>query len=543
MSKAAKKSILFTLITLMLIAFAMWIRYACRSYLDHLGWVILRSGIYIFLFGAWGYSVHKRIVQVQARHYLLAISALMVLWMTLRSVKFSVNNTDLGRWLWYFYYLPMLFIPLFAVFVSLSLNKTDDFRLPDWTKFLYIPPVFLLFFVLTNDIHQMVFSFPSGILTDRNYSYGSVYFFILCWEIICALLSFIIMTIKCRIPHSRYFRLLPLMPIVLSFLYALAYANGNHFVWLLAGDMTVTQCLLFILILESCIRCGLIQSNLGYEELLEATSLPVQITDTDFSTRHVSTAMHKPLTPGELEQMNSDTVLLDKDTLLKRHRLRSGWVFWKEDISRLNKLQKELELTQDELRDTGDVLTAENAQRARLLKLKEENHLYDVMEEQTAENIAMLRYRLDELRKTGDIANGRRLLGQIIIIGTYIKRRNNLIFVAAQHGFISAHELRLCLNESVENLLLYGVECKAIVNGEARLDIECATKCYDLFEAVAEADPDSLNSLLIYINADKDIKLNICVSVDKPLNKLKERFPEIEWEQDEDGLQYIRWKA
>lgn len=82
-------------------------------------------------------------------------------------------------------------------------------------------------------------------------------------------------------------------------------------------------------------------------------------------------------------------------------------------------------------------MAAENAQHARLLKLTEENRLYDMMEAQTARQIAMLQERLTELKKTDDPAQAERLLGQIIVIGTYIKRRNNLIFVGVQRGSIS----------------------------------------------------------------------------------------------------------
>ena len=86
-----------------------------------------------------------RIVQVQVRHYMLAISALMVLWILLRSIKFSIDNIDAERLLWYFYYFPMLFIPMLSVFVSQSLGKGEDFRLPRWTKLLYLPTLLLLF--------------------------------------------------------------------------------------------------------------------------------------------------------------------------------------------------------------------------------------------------------------------------------------------------------------------------------------------------------------------------------------------------------------
>ena len=542
MSKATKKSLLYALGVLALIAFAMWLRYASRHILHSPAVSHLRSGIYVFLFSVWCYSLWLRIVQTQVRRYLLAISVLMVLWILLRSIKFSIENTDAERWLWYFYYFPMLFIPMLAVFVSRSLGKGEDFRLPRWTKILYLPTLLLLLLVLTNDLHQQVFSFPSGVLSDRAYRYESGYFLVLGWEALCAGFAFLSMVKNCRIPRSRRIRWLPLVPFALSLAYVYAYVQKIHWVWVLAGDMTVAQCLIFASILECCIQCGLIQSNLGYDELFEATSLPVQITDRAFRSQYVSVAMQGALPQSELRQMQQDAVHLGSDTLLKRHRLRRGWVFWKEDISALHQIRKELELTRDELRDTGDVLAAENAQRARWLKLTEENRLYDMMEAQTARQIAMLRDLLSELQKTEDPDRARHLLGQVIIIGTYIKRRSNLIFVGVQRGAISAQELRLCLNESSENISVYGADCKAIVKGEDQLTVEQATQVYDLFEAVVETELESLRALLISIEVGKRVEVAISVSAAEPLRGLHTRFPGLEWEQDEDGLQYVTWK-
>ena len=542
MSKATKKSLLCALAALALIALAMWLRYASRHIFHSPAVSHLRSGLYVFLFSVWCYSLWIRIVQTQARRYLVAISVLMVLWILLRSIKFSIENTDAERWLWYFYYFPMLFIPMLSAFVSQSLGKGEDFRLPRWTKLLYLPTLLLLLLVLTNDLHQQVFSFPSGVLSDRAYRYESGYFFVLAWEALCAGFALLSMVKNCRIPRSRRIRWLPLVPLALSLAYAYAYVKKVHWVWVLAGDMTVSQCLIFASILECCIQCGLIQSNLGYDELFEATSLPVQITDQAFCSQYVSVAMRGALPPNELRQMRVDTIHLGDDTLLKRHRLRSGWVFWKEDISALNQIRKELELTRDELRDTGDVLAAENAQRARWLKLTEENRLYDMMEAQTARQIAMLRDLLAELQKTEDSGRARHLLGQVIIIGTYIKRRSNLIFVGVQRGAISVQELRLCLNESSENISVYGADCKAIVKGEGQLTVEQATQVYDLFEAVVETELESLRALLISIEVGKWVEVALCVSAAEPLCGLRARFPDLEWEQDEDGLQYVTRK-
>ena len=542
MSKATKISLLCALAALGLIVLAMLLRYASRHILHDPIVNHLRSGIYVFLFSAWCYTLWLRIVQVQVRRYLLAISALMVLWILLRSIKFSIGNTDAERRLWYFYYFPMLFIPMLSVFVSQSLGKDEAFRLPRWTKLLYIPTLLLLLLVLTNDLHRQVFSFPSGVLSDGEYRYEKGYYFVLGWEALCAAFSLVLMVRSCRIPHSRRIRWLPLVPFALSLAYAYAYVKKVYWVWVLAGDMTVSQCLIFASIFECCIQCGLIQSNLGYDELFEATSLPVQITDHALCTKYASIAMQKPLPQSELRHMQQDTVQMDDDTLLKRHRLRSGWVFWKEDISALNQIRKELELTRDELRDTGDVLAAENAQRARWLKLTEENRLYDMMEAQTARQIAMLRDLLAELQRTEDSDRAIRLLGQIIIIGTYIKRRSNLIFVGVQRGAISVQELRLCLNESSENISVYGADCKTIIKGEGQLTVEQATQIYDLFEAVVEMGLESLRALLTSIEVGKPVEVTLCVSAAEPLCALRARFPGLEWEQDEDGLQYVTRK-
>ena len=543
MSRATKKSILAALVVLPLIAFTMGLRYFTQNGTLPQNALLLRGAIHIVLLVSWGISVRTRIIQTQVRRYLLAIVAMMVLWLLLKIVKHSINSVDIKRWLWYWYYFPMLFIAVAALFVSMSLGKTENYRLPKWTKLLYVPSTILFLLVLTNDLHQYVFSFPSGVMTDLSYRHEAGYYIILGWVFLFAFISYALMLIKCRLPNSKTILLLPLIPLILSFLYTIAYIRGVRVVLLLAGDMTVTHCLLLSVVFEGCIRCGLIQSNMGYDELFEATKLPVQITNADFSLRHVSAAMREPIPQDTLRQMDADTVKLDDDTLLKRYPLHDGWVFWKEDISEINRLHEALELTRDELRNMGNVLAAENAQREKHLRLSEENRLYDMMEMQTFRQIAKLRACLAAIQITEDEDEAGRLLGQVIIIGTYIKRRNNLIFVGAQRGVISAQELRLCFNESVESLTLYGVVCRALVDGEGLLAMEQATLIYDLFEAVVEESLLSLDSLLLSVETGEWIEVNISVSCKELLCRLKERFSALEWTQDEDGLQYITLKV
>ena len=117
--------------------------------------------------------------------------------------------------------------------------------------------------------------------------------------------------------------------------------------------------------------------------------------------------------------------------------------------------------------------------------------------------------------------------------------RSARIFVGAQRGSICVQELRLCLNESAENISVYGANCRAIVRGEGSLTIEQAMQIYDLFEAVVEAELNTLHSLLISIEVSTQINVALCVSAEKSLCGLIAQFPDFEWEQDEDGLQYV----
>ena len=56
---------------------------------------IVRSLIYIALYIGWGISVSKRIIQTQVRHYLIAVSGLMVFWFMIRTIKYFFI-TDIG---------------------------------------------------------------------------------------------------------------------------------------------------------------------------------------------------------------------------------------------------------------------------------------------------------------------------------------------------------------------------------------------------------------------------------------------------------------
>ena len=472
---------------------------------------ILRAAIYIGLFVAWGISVRSRIIQPQVRRYLTAVSALMIFWMTVRSIRYSLEEALwVMRHLWYLYYLPMLFIPLLAVFIALSLGKPESFRLPKWTVLLYIPTAALLLLVLTNDLHQLVFRFPEDAVVWMNeYRYGIVYFPVVGWMVLCALTALVIMLVKCRVPNSRKVLVLPFVPVVLSVIYGALYIFQLPWLRLIAGDVTVVFCLLIAATLESCIQCGLIQSNTHYNDLLLSCTLRVQLTDPEYQ-RLLSSRSAEPIPLQIMRQTETGPVRLDGGLRLSGAPVRGGHVLWTEDVSELLEVLEELQDVKDSLEDNNALLRAEYTLKAREAHIAEQDRLYNIIQRETAPRIKLLAELTDAFETMGDEAQRKQILGKMAVIGAYLKRRSNLIFLADKTPLFQEKELHLTFGESMDNLELCGITCGLLSELERPVEARQLMKMYDLFEEIVERSIDTMSTITVWIGpADGALRITI----------------------------------
>ena len=503
----------------------------------HLGWFceLLRSAIYIGLFSLWGVSLRRRILQPQVRCYLTVIAALMVFWVTVRTIRFMFAKAPSTlRYLWYMYYFPMLFIPLLAVFVALSLGKPESFCLPKWTMLLYIPTAALFLMVLTNDLHQLVFAFPPDALVWGNdYSYAIGYFLVVGWQVLCALTALSTMLIKCRIPNSRKVFMQPFVPVILALIYSVLYIFCMPLLRLLAGDMTVVFCLLFAAAFESCIQCGLIQSNTHYEELLACSTLCVQITDPGYKVLLGSPAA--PAIPyGAIRQTEVKPAWLDGGMRLSGAPIQGGHVLWMDDVSELLKVLDELREVQENLEDSNCLLQEEYKLKVRETRVAEQDRLYNMIQRQTARQINLLVELTDEFDKAVNEDERKKLLGKMIVIGAYLKRRNNLIFLADKSSVLSEHELALTFGESLSNLELCGVSCGFHMEFAEPVAAVQIMKLYDFFEEVVERSLDSMSAVTVNIDKRTGI-LGIMVNTDADVDFSDLAGGSVTAEHDEDG--------
>ena len=501
----------------------------------YLFWGILRTLIYIGLYIGWGISIHKRVVQKAAKNTLIFISGLMIFWFVVRSIKyFFAMDVNVERYLWYSYYLPMLFIPQAAVQTAVLLGQPEEYILPKWLKLLYVPTTLCFLLVLSNDFHQCVFSFAAGeVWTDKGYSYAWGYYTVLLWEVVCAVAAFALMVYKCRLSQRKKY--LPVIGIGISILYAIIYASGAEWMQVIGGDITAALCLMFVCIFESCIYCGLIQTNTGYEELFEVCTMGAQITDRNYCVRYTS-ANAMELSEAVMREAEKGGVVVDKKTLIKNRPIQGGHILWQEDIEYIIMLLERMEENRKTIEESN-CLEQENYQtKAKINMLREKNRLYDKLQTQTAGQIGLLNELLSRYEAEEDLVKSRRLLAKISVIGTYIKRYGNLIFIGERAEISDVAELGACLEESFSSLKLMGIECALTAPVGERIYVRDAVRIYSFFESIVEACVDSIQFIWVKIRPCGE-ELIVCMEVESEAD-LNVFFDKTEKGECEDGV----WK-
>ncbi|MDY5231018.1 MAG: hypothetical protein SPH44_07815 [Eubacteriales bacterium] len=507
-----------TAVMMFAVAAILLIAYSCRIignngyYGTEVG--LLRSFIFIALFAAWGASLYNRIIQTRIRCYMSAIALLMIFWFIIRTLKYYFISAELYpgivRHLWYMYYLAMLFIPLLAVYVAMSIGKTEDSHLPMKAALLYIPTLFLFLLVITNDLHEFVFIFPenAAVRTDNDYSYGVGYYIVNAWMLFCALSMLYVMSKKRRIAESKKLIFIPYIPIIALLLYLIFYSSGAPWLRFILGDVTAVICLMYAATLELCIQFGFIQANTNYMELFCASTAGAQITDKDYHVL-LSSAATKNLDTKTLAKTKNESVMLKGGVRLSGAPIKKGHVVWTEDISPLLKVLEELQEAKENLEDSNKILEEEHALKKREAHIMEQDRLYNIIQHDTAHQICLM----DTMIKQAETADGdekRKLLQKMLVIGAYLKRRSNLVFLADKSSMLDANELVLTIGESMDNLEACGISCGFRTELTEPVLAYQIIAMYDFFENVMERTLDRICSITVYAGKrDGSLFLNI----------------------------------
>lgn len=465
-----------------------------------------RDAIHISLLISWVLSLHRRLVNKNVRRIMLIVGGLMIFWLIDKIVKWDFTGSvthPLVRYLWYGFYVGMLFVPTLGAFIINYLGKPENYTHPKKLNYLLIPPIIMLIAVFTNDLHQKVFVFYNGFINfDLEYSYDWVYYIVMAWFIIMGFYFVVMMLLKSRVPGSRKLQKMPLAIMAFAALFWIGYSMKLY-----NCDLTIMDCLIIVLLLESAIQSGLLPSNTRYQEVFDSTTVPVQIVDTEYQPHYVSGGA-LPVPEEEMRRTERETVHLD-GTLLNSAPINGGRVVWQDDVTQLNELKERLQDTLEQLGEENVLLQAELELKEKRAKTDEQNRLYDRIAREVEPQLIKVDMLLHRIEKEPE--NARELIAKICVLGSYIKRRGNLLLLGEDAERIHARELEYCIRESLENLRLADMFTSFNSNCDDEMLLrEHIVAVYDFYETIVEQMLNDMTAMMVNLACHKGkISMNI----------------------------------
>ena len=453
---------------------------------------LIRDTIHIFLLFMWVVSLHRRLTNKNVRRLMLIVGSLLLFWLIDKIVKWDFTGSEihpLVRYLWYGFYVGMLYVPTLGAFIINYLGKPEDYSHPKKLNYLLVAPTVMLIAVFTNDLHQKVFVFYNGFINfNLEYSYDWIYYIVMGWFIVMGFYFVVMMLVKSRVPGSKRLQKMPVLIMTFASLFWLGYSMRLY-----NCDLTVMDCLIIVLLLESAIQSGLLPSNTRYREVFDSTTVPVLIVDREYQAHYVSGGA-LPVSENQM-RLTQDTTVDLGDSLLSSAPIRAGRVVWQDDISQLNELRSRLQDTMGQLGEENTLLQAELELKANRAKADEQNRLYDRIANEVESQLIKVDSLLDQIEQ--EPSSSRKLIAWICVLGSYIKRRGNLLLLGEENGIIYARELEYCIRESMDNLSLASVYTSFNSRCEGRLHQDTIVAVYDFYELLVEKLLDKLTAVMI----------------------------------------------
>lgn len=466
--------------------------------------VIIFSGLII----GWGVSVAYRIVQKNIRICLVISAALMLLWMALRAIKYNspADINTYGRYLWYSYYIAMVFLPLMMFFAMLNIGKPENTN--NRKYLLIIPASVLVLLVMTNDFHQLAFVFePDFYNWNKQYSYGPVYYVIVVWIFILVLSSIVLSINRCRISATHKKLWIPIVIILVAIIYTL-WNNLNHgYSGLRIYNVPEVFCFASIALWESLIQIGLVPSNTGYGDFFNASNLNTLIFDNEGNVKYRS--KNATNVSKDVVLQNGNSVVINKNIILKKHNIKGGKAVWTEDISAINRINRELSEVKEQISEYNVILKSEAELKKRRAAVTEQNKLYDSITEFIRPQLCDLENILKNIENNrGDISVN---YAGACVVNVYIKRISNLLIMAKSRKMLNAFELENSIRELAEYISVYGISCSFFSNVSGEISAEKTIALFKFVGIFIRRIMNCTDALLFNLKVNErfiDLKIN-----------------------------------
>ena len=466
---------------------------------------------FLIIFCIWFLTLYNRIFDKKLKKYILLIGGLQVFWMIIRIVK-SLTDGALNNFMWYLYYIPMIFMPTFYYFSSKYIaNKEIKYKNID-----IMFSTVLVLFVITNDLHHLVFS-P---VEENGHYYHKIIYYIICFWIFYQLIMSTIILVKKQISLKDYYKIiLPFVPIILGLTYTIMYVK--NIAEIRSTNMSVVLGTLFFIGLECMLNLKLIPNNLNYIKPYKKSNLEIAIISNDIKNI-LKTNANIEIPSAIIDDLSKNQVKkkyeLENDIVYITKEINGGIVVLKKSFKEINKLKNTSLEKNKELKMQKSVLKKKQKVVQDLYEIEIRNQILD----EVTDKIETKKKEIEDMLTKMDSVDRKKLSIIKLWIG-YCKRMSSLVISNYNKEKYNREKINILIQELLADANNLQVRGTLINNDILECNSNIILKIYDSIFAIIEElyDTEILISIL-----QKEDYIKIIVNIENGAKGLKEKVLE-----------------
>ena len=474
---------------------------------------------YVILVGLllfWIRSVRVRLLPSGAKRCVLGAAHLMLFYMLVRIFKYRfATEVFLQRYTVYAYWIPQMLIPALFLITCIRIRHGKQERQDRRDVLLLIPGAVLALMAMTNDLHSLVYishiPMEQFAVDTGTYTHGPLYYILYVWMALACLAGLLLLFREAGRVSKKALAYLGAVVLCWIILFLL---NSQVFYRIPGGihpfNSPEVNTFGMLGVFEVCIRFRLIPHNENYIDLFRTLRLPVLITDRSF---HAAYSTETALSAGEedLRKAVEKPVALSGGQKLCGKEIRAGYAFWTVDESGIIDMQRKLAEANETIEQENDLLRAEAEQKEKDAYLQSRHRIYH----EIAGELYPVQKKIGEILEqavpgTDDFQEN---IAKISVLNAYVKRKTNLLLLAAEEECLSLGELFLAIQESAAYLTLAGLHTTASKPEDGTLPAGRIIALYDSFEELAQQLYGKVSSLMVSWNGDG---LRLAAAMDEP---------------------------
>ena len=468
--------------------------------------------LFAIVFTMWTIRLYYKLYDKKTRRYILFIGILIIFWMLIRIIKGIIDYPFMERMCWYLYYLPLIFIPTLYYISSMSLlNKMNKIS----KKVIYIISSFLLLLVITNDFHNLVFKFNSGINLYDDYTHYIGYYLISIWIFYLfskSLIELAIYRMKIKKDMKGF---LPFIIILLGLSYTVLYVLDIPYIRSI--NMSVVNSTLICLGIELAFYLDLIPNNSEYINKFLNSSLDMAIISLDGKTKYTTT-IFKNIPNYILNDIKNKKVknnYQENNIIYDIKANKDSYVILKKDLTSINNIKKEIKKKREELLKQQESLKIEEKTKKELYEIKLRSKVINEVEIKLSEKrLEAKNILMREHVSMSDLEKVKRII-------IYSKKKSMLMISEINADMYNEEGIKVLLNELLSSMSSSNIKGFISINNKMNIKGSTMSILYDIVYELIELNNNK--SIMIVISKDKNnIKLKAIIDTKEILkDKIK----------------------